>query len=236
MNCDAFELQLNNVFDSGLAPEADAELADHARQCAGCRELQQTYVQMLSALSALPTPQPAAGFAARVVAACKVQPAATAAAAAPRSDGFSGLAAQLRLATPWAMALAAGLLIVVWGFRAPPPSGGSAGGPDLATAQVEPSAAVVAAVDRSPPPPASLREVALLVPGLSLPEPSPAEQDLASADESSLSAHDSANRRDWTQDLSSGLKPLARSTSGALDLILGALTATEPRADYPNGF
>ena len=42
--------------------------------------------------------------------------------------------------------------------------------------------------------------------------------------------------RDWTEDLSNGLKPLARSASGTLDLMLGALTTNESRRSLPDNY
>ncbi len=218
MNCDAFEMKLNNVLDAGLTPDADAELAEHARLCPGCRDLQLTYVATLATLSVLPNPQPTAGFADRVLAELKLHP--TGASHAEHSVRGSKTALATHVA-PWIMALAAGLLIAVWGPR-PAPETGAPQNPlakqnALAKAPAPPSPQVAVAAQRTPPP--SFREVALLVPGLVMTEtPGPVETG------------------DWTSELSSGLKPLARSTSGALDLMLGALSANEPRGGLPRDF
>lgn len=245
MNCEQFESRLNLTLDAGLAPQADTELQQHAQLCAGCRELRDTYALMLGALTTLPAPQPAPGFADRVLECFSLEsangqtelhsfaklPSAATRSTAASPDAAADWTQRAARWSPWLLALAAGLLIAVWGLRGS--LSDREGSSQLANAPVEPAAGPTGPVDRSPPP-ASLREVALLVPGLSAAEPT-ANEDLDSGQAVS-EANQVALARDWTGDLSNGLKPLARSASGTLDLMLGALTTNESRRGLPDNY
>lgn len=239
MNCEQFESRLNLTLDAGLAPQADAELQQHAHQCAGCRELRDTYALLLGALTTLPAPQPVAGFADRVLERFSLGsadshtelPLVAERLTAARHDAAADWKRRAAHWSPWLLALAAGLLIAVWGLRG---SLSDREGPSqLANAPVEPSTSTTGPIDRSPPP-ASLREVALLVPGLVATEPTASEDD--DSGQRVGEANQDAVARDWTDDLSNGLRPLARSASGTLDLMLGALTTNESRRSLPDNY
>ena len=68
MKCREFEDRLNDLLDERHEPASDGRLADHAHGCLPCRQLLSDQRIVLATLKDDRPPQPAAGFAKRVVA------------------------------------------------------------------------------------------------------------------------------------------------------------------------
>lgn len=224
MECETFEARLNEALDAALDPALDQQWSRHAEACPACRQLWRGYETLLAAAARLRSPLPNRAWTERVVEAVNQvlqhpadlpQPAVSYATGAgtTRTRSWSQTAA-------WLAALAAGLLVAVWGLTRT-----SQAPVELAESRPAPATGADPSAAPRSQPPTSLREVALLVPGLA-----------ASIESDAQPTATEAAGRDWTADLSNGLKPLAHSTSGALDLMLGALTSVESRGGMPDSY
>ena len=109
MHCVRFEMRLNQLLDSRVAPDSDLELLEHAAECPECGELLAGHELMLEAIGRLEAPSVGADFAVRVAAQIASNPQPTSRwASAP---GF-------RRTWLWTIAsVAAGLLIAVGLWR-----------------------------------------------------------------------------------------------------------------------
>ena len=65
INCDSFELRIQDVMDARLDPSRQPELTGHADQCCGCRPILDRYSQLHTILNCAFTSDGSPGFASR---------------------------------------------------------------------------------------------------------------------------------------------------------------------------
>jgi anti-sigma factor RsiW len=69
MNCDWFEMRLDELLDERLPPDCDAALNEHAEACPRCAQMLSDHHALLEAIEALVRPEPRGDLAARILAA-----------------------------------------------------------------------------------------------------------------------------------------------------------------------
>ncbi|MEX2121517.1 MAG: hypothetical protein WD847_18150 [Pirellulales bacterium] len=229
MQCDEFEPRLNEVLDAGRRPQSDPALAEHQAHCPDCRRLAASYQAMLAVFAQANVPQASGNLAGQVLLKLRAEP------AAPRRRRliFSRRALP-RLA---AAALAAAVIAAVATplFQTPDRP------PDKPPVEqiVETHPPPPPAAETAPPPRRiqNLAEAAhdryqglaretgqsfsvamQIIPGVGGP--------------STHSALDSPQPPDagWTSGVANGLKPVTRSTAGALHALFKAVALPEDEA------
>jgi hypothetical protein len=68
MHCVQFEMRLNELLDERSSPDADFDLAEHARDCSDCADLLAGHELLLDGVQTLESPGAAADFTVRVAA------------------------------------------------------------------------------------------------------------------------------------------------------------------------
>lgn len=211
MNCVQFEDRLNDLLDERRDPAADSQLVEHARVCPACRAVQRSYDKLLAAVAALGCPTPSPGLVDRIQRSLEQapQPAAPGAVGAGRSLAWFALAASILLL----VALGIGR----WPVGRPTPvvPGPVAVAPQpvqptespAPTSSPEPSAVAQAAQQTG----AHLADVLLLIPGVTPPAAAPSAEG------------QTGSSGNWLNQMASGLAPLTRSTTEALDFLLEAV-------------
>lgn len=128
MQCEDFEIRLNDVLDERRTLSSAPELAEHARQCGACREIARSYEIMLSGLSYEQLPSAPAWLAERVVKETLLRT------PADRTTGSRWIERMPAFALAASVLIAAG---VVWWIdsRRQLPNQGAAGGGEVQVAQ-----------------------------------------------------------------------------------------------------
>lgn len=228
MQCDEFEPRLNEVLDARRRPQSDPALAEHQAHCPDCRRLAASYQAMLAVFAQANVPQASGKLAGQVLLKLRAEP------AAPRHRRLSlSRRALPRLA---AAALAAAVIAAV-------------ATPLFQTSDRPPAAPPTEQIAETHPPPPeaetappprriqNLAEAAhdryqglaretgqsfsvamQIIPGVGGP--------------STHSALDSPQPPDagWTSGVANGLKPVTRSTAGALQTLFKAVALPEDEA------
>lgn len=115
MNCDSFEMRLDELLDERLPPDSDIELNEHADGCPQCARLMADHQSLLEAVELLARPRMHAGLAAQVLEQMALEPVAVANEADPRHLPTPSRSTSARRFAPpvatWIAATAAVLLV-----------------------------------------------------------------------------------------------------------------------------